>query len=407
MAATNAPWQRGYPLARLRRIARLFREAEEGLVHSVFGAFREREVAETLSRKSLHVLNWQRQPVAAVVAERAGQRRRIKDFRDQLCGMVEPGDLVIKRAVAKTGAGHSMLRDWIAKQVAVPARGAIWWEGWSECALDRWLLREFPWGLKGAKVSASSEIRFVAFLDEEPGIASGFWPDGKSHELDAESYPYPRQDLVTLCRLKLRVPKARLEALREALERRGPEFFQHYSSYNKGGAWTALALRGFGADSGFIIKPAEMAKKWKTENAGKLAWGCADTALRKELPEAEPLIDLVPGEKQRIRLMKLAPGGGELTRHADITDPEAGTAPGQLLRIHIPLVTNPEVIFRGWDLHGRQHACNMKCGEAWYLDTRKAHTARNGGGSERIHLVLDTCSSPELLALLGDDAGVV
>ena len=37
---------------------------------------------------------------------------------------------------------------------------------------------------------------------------------------------------------------------------------------------------------------------------------------------------------------------------------------------------------------------------AWYLDTRKPHTAVNAGATERIHLVMDVESSPELLALL-------
>jgi hypothetical protein len=31
----------------------------------------------------------------------------------------------------------------------------------------------------------------------------------------------------------------------------------------------------------------------------------------------------------------------------------------------------------------------MKFGEYWFLDTRKAHQAINGGDEERIHLVID------------------
>jgi hypothetical protein len=31
----------------------------------------------------------------------------------------------------------------------------------------------------------------------------------------------------------------------------------------------------------------------------------------------------------------------------------------------------------------------MKEGDVWFLDTRKAHQAINGGNEERIHLVID------------------
>jgi hypothetical protein len=41
----------------------------------------------------------------------------------------------------------------------------------------------------------------------------------------------------------------------------------------------------------------------------------------------------------------------------------------------------------------------MAAGEAWYLDTRKPHTARNDGAAERIHVVADVEASPALLAL--------
>lgn len=91
-----------------------------------------------------------------------------------------------------------------------------------------------------------------------------------------------------------------------------------------------------------------------------------------------------------------------MTRHADITDLEAGTDPRKVLRIHIPLRTNPGVRFRSWGLDGQAVERHMDVGELWYLDTRKPHTAINGGETERIHLVVDTYSTPEILAQLGD-----
>ncbi len=144
-----------------------------------------------------------------------------------------------------------------------------------------------------------------------------------------------------------------------------------------------------------------MSKSWKAENAGRLEATVADTPARRALPELEELLALIPGEHQRIRLMRLEPGGGELTRHADITDVEAGTTAGKLLRIHLPLQTNPEVEFTSWDVvSGVPYARHMAPGSAWFLDTRKPHTAVNRGETARIHLVVDAYSSPELLAML-------
>jgi aspartyl/asparaginyl beta-hydroxylase (cupin superfamily) len=48
----------------------------------------------------------------------------------------------------------------------------------------------------------------------------------------------------------------------------------------------------------------------------------------------------------------------------------------------------------------------MAPGEAWYLDTRKPHTARNDGEEPRVHLVIDAEATPDLLDLLrrGEEA---
>ena len=45
-----------------------------------------------------------------------------------------------------------------------------------------------------------------------------------------------------------------------------------------------------------------------------------------------------------------------------------------------PVVTNPNMIFSSWDMHGQKHDHNMKESEMWYLDIRKPHMAINNGG---------------------------
>src|SRR5206468_2956227 len=135
-------------------------------------------------------------------------------------------------------------------------------------------------------------------------------------------------------------------------------------------------------------------------------FGLQDTVLRLRLPAIDalhrPLTALA--RPHRIRLMRLAPGGGELRRHADLTDPESGIADGRVARFHFPLTTNPDVVFTSWDARGRRHEANMAAGECWYLDTRKPHAAVNRGATERIHLVVDVEANPAVRALCEEPA---
>lgn len=65
------------------------------------------------------------------------------------------------------------------------------------------------------------------------------------------------------------------------------------------------------------------------------------------------------------------------------------------LRIHIPVLTNPEVTFTsGTD------SVHMAAGECWILDSFYPHTVANRGDALRIHLVLDTVGSGHLWDLI-------
>jgi hypothetical protein len=65
------------------------------------------------------------------------------------------------------------------------------------------------------------------------------------------------------------------------------------------------------------------------------------------------------------------------------------------LRIHIPVITNPDVSFTcaGQTVH-------LQAGECWVLDSFHRHSVKNGGSDTRIHLVLDTVGSPRLWDLM-------
>src|SRR2546429_8288233 len=118
-----------------------------------------------------------------------------------------------------------------------------------------------------------------------------------------------------------------------------------------------------------------MSAQWKREHPVECQrYTVQDTPLRGELPELEPLLAPILGlslNVQRIRLMRLAPGGGELTRHADITDREAGVAVGNVTPPHPPLVTNPAVQLPRWGA-GRTPAPRLQgLGRRWYPDHPK------------------------------------
>ena len=184
-------------------------------------------------------------------------------------------------------------------------------------------------------------------------------------------------------------------------------FSNHCSNYNKKNTWSGIVLRGYGGKEDFIIKPSEMTNSWKKENKEKLDWVCEDTPLRQKLSEVERFVDLLPfDDVERIRILKLSKGEGELERHTDIQDKEAGINDGQWARLHFPLITNDKVIFTQWNTDGSKTKAHMRVGELWYLDMRKPHTAVNFGEEDRYHLIIDIKSDFHLRRWLENSIGV-
>lgn len=91
----------------------------------------------------------------------------------------------------------------------------------------------------------------------------------------------------------------------------------------------------------------------------------------------------------RSRLMGLA-GGAVVPEHIDVHYYWRTH-----LRIHIPVVTNPGVLFtcNGETVH-------MKAGECWVFDSFALHDVQNNGDDRRIHLVLDTVGGERLWDLV-------
>lgn len=84
----------------------------------------------------------------------------------------------------------------------------------------------------------------------------------------------------------------------------------------------------------------------------------------------------------RSRLMKLEPGA-EVSPHVD-GDYHWYTH----VRIHVPVITNPGVIF-----YCGNDQMHMKAGDTWIFDTWQLHRVVNNSDQTRVHLVMDASGS--------------
>ncbi len=383
----NPAWAKGFDLTFLKEIAGIFKADMKRHTHGAFGLPKEQAAADALETNSLVWTKGGGQDIkAAAIAKKLKRPSKHEDF----CGRVATimsGDLVVKAIAGEPSAMVKILDGLIEK--ADPA--AIWVEGHVESETLCGILAAEGFDKIITKISASSDIKGMWLK-----LRRGDW-DGRRPRSELSSADDAGAIIIKPNFLKAKEQKAIIaEAEAAAL------WAQHYSGYNKGKTWTAFALHGFdAADPSFIIKPAEMSKKWKVDNADKLASECGATTIAEQFPAALAAVQRIPGQKERIRFMRLAPKKGELTRHADITDPFVGTKDGQLCRIHIPLVSDPACQFHSWDLDGDERMIHFPERAICYLDTRKPHAVTNPAEIERVHLVVDTFSSQELRAMIG------
>lgn len=65
------------------------------------------------------------------------------------------------------------------------------------------------------------------------------------------------------------------------------------------------------------------------------------------------------------------------------------------VRIHIPIITDPQVRFFCGDTH-----VHMAAGETWLFDSWRLHRVENGSEKNRVHLVVDTAGSKNFWAMV-------
>ena len=256
---------------------------------------------------------------------------------------------------------------------------------------DKFVAKQAGYRKLGIKINTFGDIQGVYFKDQPSFLGDMREFPEQNMMLSAEKVVLRKTgipDVSNICD----IIKQRLDVLNY-------EFTNHYSNYNKGKSWSAISLRGYTPEWSFITKPAEMSKKWKEENKNG-EFKLQDTELRKMFPEVEDILRWLPGKPHRIRFMNLSPGGGELERHTDQVDPDAGVNDYKLMRFHFPIVTNENVIFNQWDWNAQLVEEHMQVGECWYIDVRKPHRAINDGTDMRTHLVIDVEANDEVRALI-------
>jgi uncharacterized protein (TIGR03032 family) len=113
------------------------------------------------------------------------------------------------------------------------------------------------------------------------------------------------------------------------------------------------------------------------------------TPVLDALPRLRRVLAALRAPLGRTRLMRLD-GNAEAKLHCDLNYYWQDR-----YRVHVPIVTTPEVRFLCGD-----DAVHMAAGECWIFDTTRRHNVLNPQPTRRIHLVADTVGSAAFAALI-------
>jgi hypothetical protein len=376
----GADWLKGRTLEELRPYAELGRERNSGYVYGAFGLAKERDIALWMDDSTIREIRTQPDGERLLAFWRCHKGGVQHSFTGSMIRL----DGVLASDVACVRGAETMVVERLRKE-------ADWIEIFEEDLELRRAVETGGYSYAFSKVSAGSDIHGMYVRAERGGGLFG------------NHWALSLADEVALAELQAGfLGESELGAIREELSRfeLGREWTNHYSSYNVRKSWTAISLRGYnGWDS--IEKPAEMSQKWKREHPELLARKCVDTELAREFPGTVKVVRRLPGPYQRVRFMRLAAGNGELSRHADITDREAGTRVGGIARLHVPITTGEGCMFSVWNARGMRGDMHLREGGLYYLDTRRPHAVVNKAGVVRVHLVVDCIVGAETQRLIG------
>lgn len=381
-------WQYGYDLDYLKSIEAKYKEYNDFAV-SPFAQYKKNNIAADLHEGTLNIgINY------SYVVNRVKVASDITLYGDVVIGRKLPGDLVITNLIGSLDGINQVLFSLRDEDV--------WIYVWAENPQWKSTLKMNDFNYINGKVTTYGEIYSIWFRNSQ---RMSLFEDC---EVKRKHLYVDPVDLIGLKKIK-DVSQILMDRAAFQLENLKLDYTNHYSNYNKEKSWSAISLRGYSPDIQFITKPIEMNKKWQDAHKNEI-YVLQDTTLF-ETPFywlRNYLEELFNSVLHRVRFMKLKPGGGELERHTDQVDPDAGNNIGQIARFHFPVVTNDDVLFSVWDTLGNKETVNMKFGEMWLLDTRHPHMVVNGGLTERVHLVVDVLVTKKIKEMiLNDNTGSI
>ncbi|OXG08471.1 aspartyl/asparaginyl beta-hydroxylase [Flavobacterium araucananum] len=156
----------------------------------------------------------------------------------------------------------------------------------------------------------------------------------------------------------------------------------HFNTNRYDGNWTSISLRSQSGLTNDIMSFANATYK--------------NTDLLERCPYFKEITDWFQCDKEAVRLLRLDPQS-DIKEH---TDNDTSYEDG-FFRIHIPIITNPEVFF-----YVDKKLVPMKMGECWYANFQLLHSVENRSAEPRIHLTLDCIRnewSDKLFTAMGFD----
>jgi hypothetical protein len=149
--------------------------------------------------------------------------------------------------------------------------------------------------------------------------------------------------------------------------------------YHKG-EWTGIALHSMGGKESVFPSSPGMDRYQETERL-------------LQTPYFKKILDELECPKEVVRLLFLPPDG-HIKDHFDFhTNFQFG-----LVRLHIPILTNPDVAFV---IDGQR--MNWNPGELWYGDFSRVHSVKNNSQMVRVHMVMDIQINDFVLSLFPED----
>jgi len=373
------PWQQGYPLTELQDIEARY-ASYNARARGPFSTMKAHQLAVPLAAGELIV-----GPTWCYRLTRVKVTRPMTLFPNCPWGARQVGDRVVTHLAVDDWDEEAWQQAWARLRQDDPS--PLWVQVWAADERARSTLAQQGATWAGAKVNSFGDV-FAWYL---------YAPTAATQERVYHAHTTPVDyhgisavavtgDIAAIC-----------DQVTRQVDALDIEFANHYSKYNVGTSWGAVSLRGYSSDVRMIEKPSAMNAAWQKKHAHE-TYRLQDTILRTRVPALEPLLCLFGDDLHwdRIRLMRLTPQGGELQRHTDQVDGTLGVGVGQLMRIHVPLKTNPDVVFTVWDAYDAPVQTHMADHRAWVLDARWPHRALNGGTTERIHLVMDVVTTPDL-----------